>query len=165
MPFVRSGGYTAGMRIGETLADFELLDQHKTPRKLSELAAAGPLVVFFYPLAGSGGCTKEACHFRDLAQEFAAAGASLVGISTDSPAKQLAFATENRLDYPLLSDPQGTVADAFGVKRRLLAKTLPTKRATFIVDSSLTVRFQVASETNMDVHANAALAALAESAW
>ncbi|ALE05961.1 peroxiredoxin [Arthrobacter sp. ERGS1:01] len=149
------------MKIGDVVADFELPDQHGNPRTLSALAANGPLVIFFYPLASSGGCTKEACHFRDLEKEFAAAGASLVGISTDSPAKQLAFATENHFDYPLLSDAKGAVADQFGVRRHLLAKTLPTKRATFIVDSSLTVRFQVSSETNMDVHADNALAALA----
>ncbi|WP_104092018.1 peroxiredoxin [Arthrobacter sp. GMC3] len=153
------------MKIGDVVADFELLDQHEKPHKLSDLAAQGPLVIFFYPLASSGGCTKEACHFRDLEKEFAAAGASVVGISTDSPAKQLTFATENHFSYPLLSDRQGEVADLFGVRRRLLAKTLPTKRATFIVDPSLKVRFQVSSETNMDVHANEALAALQNAAW
>ncbi|ALE92102.1 peroxiredoxin [Arthrobacter alpinus] len=153
------------MKIGDVVADFELLDQHGEERKLSALAADGPLVIFFYPMASSGGCTKEACHFRDLQKEFSAVGASLVGISTDSPEKQLAFAKENHFSYPLLSDRQGQVADLFGVRRRLLAKTLPTKRATFIVDPGLSVRFQVSSETNMDVHANEALAALQNPAW
>ncbi|POH58566.1 peroxiredoxin [Arthrobacter glacialis] len=153
------------MKTGEKVADFELLDQHGTPRRLSELVADGPVVIFFYPLAGSGGCTQEACRFRDLETEFAEAGATLVGISTDSPAKQLAFATENRFSYPLLSDPKGHVADQFGVRRRLLARTLPTKRATFIVDAEQTLQFQVASETNMDVHANRALAELGVRAW
>jgi len=153
------------MKIGEQVDDFELLDQHGNPRRLSELVADGPLVIFFYPLASSAGCTKEACHFRDLESEFNAAGASLVGISTDSPQKQLAFATNNHFSYPLLSDSKGEVADLFGVRRRLLAKTLPTKRATFIVDQDRVLRFQVSSETNMDVHANDALAALAGRAW
>lgn len=153
------------MKIDEKVPAFSLQDQHGELRSLAELTAAGPLVIFFYPLAGSGGCTKEACHFRDLAAEFAEAGATLVGISTDSVAKQLDFATKNRLDYPLLSDTKGEVADLFGVRRRLLAKSLPTKRATFIVDSSQNLRFQVSSETNMNVHANDALAALAQRAW
>ncbi|WP_207346000.1 peroxiredoxin [Arthrobacter sp. E3] len=153
------------MKIGEKVSDFQLPDQHGNTRKLSELLAAGPLVIFFYPRASSGGCTKEACHFRDLESEFAAAGASLVGISTDSPARQLAFATDNRFSFPMLSDSQGEVADQFGVRRRLLAKTLPTKRATFVIDGDFTVRFQVSSETNMDVHADEALAALASRAW
>ena len=77
-----------------------------------------------------------------------------MGISKDSPEKQLDFATKNRFGYPLLSDPKGEVADLFGVRRRLLARTLPTKRATFIVDQDQVLQFQVASETNMDVHAD-----------
>ncbi|AIY00300.1 putative peroxiredoxin [Arthrobacter sp. PAMC 25486] len=153
------------MKIDEKVPAFSLQDQHGELRSLAELTADGPLVIFFYPLAGSGGCTKEACHFRDLAAEFAKAGASIVGISTDSVAKQLDFATKNHFDYPLLSDTKGEVADLFGVRRRLLAKSLPTKRATFIVDSGQILRFQVSSETNMNVHANDALAALAQRAW
>lgn len=153
------------MKIDEKVADFSLLDQHGVMRSLSELTANGPLVIFFYPLASSGGCTKEACHFRDLQGEFTAAGASMVGISTDSVAKQLKFATNNKFTYPLLSDQDGAVADLFGVRRRLLAKSLPTKRATFIVDSAQILRFQISSETNMDVHANSALAALTDRAW
>lgn len=153
------------MKIDEKVADFSLLDQHGVMRSLSELTANGPLVIFFYPLASSGGCTKEACHFRDLQGEFTAAGASMVGISTDSVAKQLKFATNNKFTYPLLSDQDGAVADLFGVRRRLLAKSLPTKRATFIVDSAQILRFQINSETNMDVHANSALAALTDRAW
>jgi len=149
------------MKLDEKVPDFSLPDQHGKVRTLKELTADGPLVIFFYPLAGSGGCTKEACHFRDLQAEFAAAGASIVGISTDSEAKQLDFATKNGFNYPLLSDRKGEVADLFGVRRRLLAKSLPTKRATFIVDRDATLRFAVSSETNMDLHADQALAALA----
>ncbi|MDJ0315714.1 peroxiredoxin [Arthrobacter antibioticus] len=149
------------MNLDEKLPDFSLADQHGMVRTLSELSADGPLVIFFYPLAGSGGCTKEACHFRDLQAEFAEAGASIVGISTDSETKQLNFATKNNLSYPLLSDTKGEVADLFGVRRRLLAKSLPTKRATFIVDTNRILRFAVSSETNMNLHADQALAALA----
>ncbi|WP_425861289.1 peroxiredoxin [Arthrobacter sp. TWP1-1] len=148
------------MKLDERVPDFTLPDQHGQLRSLAEMTANGPLVIFFYPLAGSGGCTKEACHFRDLQGEFAAAGASIVGISTDGEAKQLEFANKNSLSYPLLSDRQGEVADLFGVRRRLLAKSLPIKRATFIVDKDLILRFSVSSETNMDLHADQALEAL-----
>lgn len=148
------------MKIGDLVADFELLDQHSQPRKLSELLEGGPLVLFFYPMASTGGCTKEACHFRNLKHEFAALGASIAGISRDLPAKQLIFEQNNHFDFPLLSDPDGTVATQFGVKRHLLAMTLPNKRATFVIDSSRRLLFEVASETNMDIHADAALLAL-----
>lgn len=149
------------MNISEQVSNFSLPDQHGRIRSLEELTAHGPVVIFFYPVASSTGCTKEACHFRNLETEFAAAGSSIVGISKDSPARQLKFATENNLSYPLLSDAEGEVADLFGVRRRLLAKTLPTKRATFIVDQGRIMRFCVSSETNMDVHADQALAELA----
>ena len=150
------------MKINDRVPSFSLPDQNGTVRSLEELTAAGPVVLFFYPMASSAGCTKEACHFRNLETEFATAGATIVGISKDSPARQLDFATKNKLTYPLLSDADGEVADVFDVRRRLLAKTLPSKRATFIVDQAGILRFSVSSETNMDVHADQALAALVE---
>ena len=58
------------MKTGDTVADFELPDQTGAPCKLSDLLAGGPVVLFFYPAAMTPGCTKEACHFRDLAGEF-----------------------------------------------------------------------------------------------
>jgi len=149
------------MNIGERVENFELLDQNGEPRSLESLTALGPVVIFFYPLAGSSGCTKEACHFRDLGQEFADAGASIIGISRDTPAKQLAFAKANGFSFPLLSDVDGEVSDQFEVRRRFLAKALPVKRATFVIDKDGVLRHQITSETNMDVHANDALKALA----
>src|ERR1700755_3304199 len=94
-----------GLDKGDKIDDFELPDQDGTPRRLSTLLAEGPVVLFFYPAALSSGCTKEACSFRDMAAEFAAAGAQRVGISRDTPAKQKKFAEVNNFDYPLLSDP------------------------------------------------------------
>jgi peroxiredoxin Q/BCP len=60
------------MQAGDTAPDFSLADDTGTTRTLSELLANGPVVLFFYPLASSGGCTQESCHFRDLAAEFEA---------------------------------------------------------------------------------------------
>ena len=89
---------------GDRVADFELPDQTGTTRTLTGLLADGPVVLFFYPAAMTPGCTKEACHFRDLAGEFAAVGASRVGISADAVDKQAKFADQQNFDYPLLSD-------------------------------------------------------------
>src|ERR1700709_1304675 len=102
------------MNKGELIDDFELPDQHGTPRRLSTLLTDGPVVLFFYPAAMTSGCTKEACHFRDLAAEFRAAGIQRVGISRDSVDKQREFADRHSFDYPLLSDADGTVAEQFG---------------------------------------------------
>ena len=148
------------MKRGDRVPEFELPDQTGTVRSLSGLLADGPLVLFFYPAAMTPGCTKEACHFRDLATEFNDVGASRVGISTDAVDKQAKFADSQRFDYPLLSDSDGKVAEIFGVKRGLLGKFLPVKRTTFVIDTDRTVLEVIASEVNMDTHADKALATL-----
>jgi thioredoxin-dependent peroxiredoxin len=148
------------MKTGDTVPDFELPDQTGAPRKLSALLSDGPVVLFFYPAAMTYGCTKEACHFRDLAQEFAAVGASRVGISVDPVAKQAEFADKEGFDYPLLSDADGAIANQFGVKRGLLGKVIPVKRTTFVIDTDRTVLDVITSELSMDTHADNALATL-----
>ncbi|HLR98451.1 peroxiredoxin [Mycolicibacillus parakoreensis] len=148
------------MKPGDTVADFELPDQTGTPRRLSALLADGPVVLFFYPAAMTPGCTKEACHFRNLTAEFAAVGAQRVGISADPVTKQAQFAEKHTFDYPLLSDADGAVAAEFGVKRGLLGKLLPVKRTTFVIDTDQRVLEVIASEFNMDSHADKALAVL-----
>jgi len=148
------------MKPGDTVADFELPDQTGTPRKLSALLASGPVVLFFYPAAMTPGCTKEACHFRDLASEFAAVGANRVGISTDPVDKQAKFADTRNFDYPLLSDTEGAVATQFGVKRGLLGKLMPVKRTTFVIDTDHRVLDVISSEISMDTHADKALETL-----
>ncbi|MEB3068373.1 peroxiredoxin [[Mycobacterium] vasticus] len=145
------------MQIGDIAADFELADQTGTPRKLSALLADGPVVLFFYPAAGTPGCTREACHFRNLAAEFADVGASRVGISTDRVDKQASFADGHGFDYPLLSDPDGKVAAEFGVKRALLGKLMPVKRTTFVIDTDRRVLAVISSEFNFNSHADKAL--------
>ena len=143
---------------GSTAPDFELPDQEGNLVRLSDRLQDGPVVLFFYPAAMTGGCTKEACHFRDLASEFANAGAQRLGISVDAVDKQRQFADMHGFDYPLLSDESGDVARSFGVKRRMIS---PVKRATFVIDRDRTIRKIITSEMNMDVHADEALKALA----
>ena len=145
------------LSTGDHAPDFTLPDQHGTPRSLSDLLAEGPVVLFFYPKAMTGGCTKESCHFRDLAGEFAELGAQRVGISADAVDRQAAFDAENDLGYPLLSDADKAVAAAFGVKR---PGPIFNKRATFVIGTDATVLAAISSEMNMDVHADEALAVL-----
>ncbi len=142
------------------MAEFELPDQTGAVRRLTDLLADGPIVLFFYPAAMTPGCTKEACHFRDLASEFASVGASRVGISTDAVDKQAKFSAQQNFDYPLLSDADGKVATQFGVKRGLLGKLMPVKRTTFVIGPDRTVLDVIASELSMDTHADKALEVL-----
>jgi peroxiredoxin Q/BCP len=145
-------------QVGDQVPDFELPDQDGKPRSLGQLLEQGRVVLFFYPAALSPGCTKESCHFRDLASEFAELGAQRVGISRDGVDKQRAFADKHAFDYPLLSDEDGEVAALFGVKRSV--PLLATKRATFVIDTDRRVLAVVTSEVNMSKHADAALEAL-----
>jgi thioredoxin-dependent peroxiredoxin len=149
------------MREGDLVPDFELSDHTGTKRSLTELLAGGPLVLFFYPAAMTPGCTKEACHFRDIGAEYAAAGVQRVGISRDSVDRQHKFADRYSFDYPLLSDEDGEVARIFGVVRGgLLGKLGPIKRSTFVIGPDQRVIKVISSEANMNVHADEALRAL-----
>ncbi|MEU4445383.1 peroxiredoxin [Actinosynnema sp. NPDC050801] len=150
------------MKPGDQVPDFTLPDQDGTPRTLSDLLAGGPVVLFFYPAAMTAGCTAQSCHFRDLAAEFAEVGAQRVGISPDSVRRQNEFAAANGFDYPLLSDGDGEVAAAFGVKRRF--GPLPVKRHTFVIDVDRTVIEVIKSEFAMNAHADKALTVLRERA-
>ncbi|MFJ9963203.1 peroxiredoxin [Streptomyces avermitilis] len=149
---------TRRVEVGDKVEDFALPDETGTPRQLSDLVADGPVVLFFYPAALTPGCTAEACHFRDLAGEFAAAGARPVGISGDPVERQQEFVGQHTLGFPLLSDEDGTIRERFGVKRGF--SLAPTKRVTFVIAEDRTVLEVVRSELRMSAHADRALAAL-----
>ena len=148
------------MKRGDVVEEFTLPDQSGEPRRLSDFLSAGRVVLFFYPAAGTPGCTKEACHFRDMAREFADVGALRIGISTDPVGKQATFASDHGFDFPVLSDADGTVASSFGVKRGLLGKFMPVKRTTFVIGPDRTVLEVISSEINMNTHADKALEVL-----
>jgi thioredoxin-dependent peroxiredoxin len=170
------------MIAGDKAPDFTLCDHTGRPRTLSALLSDGPVVLFFFPIASSPICTAQACHFRDLSSEFATVGARRVGISTDTVDKQAHFAQQRSFDYPLLSDADGVVSELFGVRRGrfaklrrsvvaretgrhgrhtrrrgLLARLLPVRRTTFVIDTDRTVLKVVSSEVRASVHADQTL--------
>ncbi len=146
------------MQSGDLAPEFALPDQDGVTRSLDDFLATGPVVLFFYPAANTAGCTREACHFRDLAADFAAVGATRVGVSMDDLESLRAFAGLHRFDYPLLSDADGAVARLYGVKRK--TDLLRVKRSTFVIAPDRRVLAVITSELNMRVHADRALAAL-----
>lgn len=150
------------MKKNDLAPDFTLNDQAGHERTLSTMLLDGPVVLFFYPAALSPGCTKESCHFRDLASEFAALGAQQVGISMDSTDRQGQFALKHSLDYPLLADVDGDVARRYGVKRSL--SVLKVKRATFVIGRDRRILDVISSEVLMNTHADRALEVLRENA-
>lgn len=147
------------MQPGDQVEDFTLPDEEGRSVRISDLWAEGPVVVFFYPAAMTAGCTAECRHFRDLASEFAALGAKRVGISADEVSKQRQFSEMHTFDFSLLSDPDGTIARRFGVRRGF--GPLKTKRWTFVIDQGGRLLEVIKSETRMNLHADRALAVLA----
>lgn len=99
----------------------------------------GPVVVFFFPKAGSRVCTAEACGFRDSLSRFDDVGATVLGISTNDDLERLkGFADDHDLDYPLASGVDGKVAERFGLSG-LLGLSHRAKRATFVVEDGVVV--------------------------
>ena len=149
------------MKRGDQVAEFELPDEKGTVRSLTELLADGPIVLFFYPAAMSPGCTKEACHFRDLASEFAAVGASRVGISTDAVEKQAKFAEKQELRLPAAVGRRRHRRHAVRRQARA-ARQVHAGQADDVRHRQPTAPCSsvIASEVSMDTHADKALEVL-----
>lgn len=121
------------LKDGAKAPDFTLPDQDGVDVNLYDLLKDGPVVVFFYPRAFTPVCTAEACAFRDSFEEFASAGARIVGISTDEVDKQKAFHDKFQLTFPVLSDPKGDVYGDFGLRNSSTVWQL-NDRVTFVID-------------------------------
>jgi thioredoxin-dependent peroxiredoxin len=150
-------GEEVALKVGDQVPDFEAKLSTGETKKLSDLLAAGPVVLFFYPKAFTPGCTAESCHFRDLQAEFKALNATPIGISSDSVDDQQKFATHYSLPFPLIADEDGSIAKIFGAKRPALPFD---RRMTFVISPGQKIIESIKSEVNMDTHADTALAAL-----
>jgi peroxiredoxin Q/BCP len=148
------------IRAGERAPDFSGTTADGTRISLADFRGRKPLILYFYPKDNTPGCTREACGFRDLAGEIAAAGGALVGVSMDGPEAHRRFAAEHRLNFPLLSDSSAEICKAYGVAR--LGGWLWPRRVTFVIDSAGVVRRVIESELDMNAHVDGAVAALRE---
>ncbi|WP_322409560.1 thioredoxin-dependent thiol peroxidase [Microbacterium invictum] len=121
---------------GDLAPDFTLDDQDSSPVSLADFRGSG-VVLFFYPAAMTPGCTTEACDFRDSLAPLQAAGYQVLGISRDDAATLRTFRERDGLTYPLLSDPDHAVHDAYGAwgEKTNYGKTVQgVIRSTFVVD-------------------------------
>jgi peroxiredoxin Q/BCP len=116
---------------GATAPALQATDQDGTVRSVSG-ERGHFLVVYFYPKDATPGCTAEACAFRDFSKKYEAAGVKIFGVSSDDQASHKRFATDHHLDFPLLADPDGVWASAFGVSRTLGMDA----RVTFLLDGA-----------------------------
>jgi len=104
--------------VGDKAPGFEATDDQGNPWKSSDHVGKGVLVVYFYPADLTGGCTKQACGFRDDMKELTAKGVEVVGVSGDSVSNHQLFKKVKNLNFTLLADEKGTIAKAFGVPTR-----------------------------------------------
>jgi thioredoxin-dependent peroxiredoxin len=123
---------------GDPAPDFELLDADERPVSLMSFRGAR-IVVYFYPAALTPGCTTQACDFRDNLSLLRDSSVAVVGISPDQPAKLREFREQHDLPFPLLSDPDRRVLEAFGAwgEKTLYGKTVTgVIRSTFVIDAN-----------------------------
>jgi len=121
---------------GDTAPDFTLPDADGKPVSLADYRGRR-VVVYFYPAAGTPGCTKQACDFRDSLTELNGAGLDVLGVSPDKPAKLAKFRDKEGLTFPLLSDADKDVLNAWGAfgEKQMYGKTVTgVIRSTFVVD-------------------------------
>lgn len=112
------------------------------------------VVLYFYPMNGTPVCTKEACAFRDAYEEFAKAGAVVIGVSADAVGRHRAFVASHGLPFLLLSDRDGTIRKAYGVSKTL---GLLPGRVTLVIDKEGIVRHVFRSMFSADRHVTEAL--------
>ena len=122
--------------IGKPAPLFELKNQDGKEFKLADRKDKGFTVLFFYPKAGTPGCTKQACAFRDSIKIIRDKGAEVYGISADSIADEKKFHDEHKMTFDLLSDEDTKVIKLYDVKMPVVSMA---KRQTFILDSGLIV--------------------------
>ncbi|MEK7853577.1 MAG: peroxiredoxin [candidate division NC10 bacterium] len=136
------------VKVGEKAPDFTLVDTALKPRSLKEFLGKATVLVF-YPAAFTGVCTKEMCAFRDNLSQLSSIGAQVVGISADTPFSNKAFAEQNSLTFPILSDYNREAIKAFGIAFPDLAglKGLTVaKRSVFVLDKQGVVKYAWVSE-------------------
>jgi thioredoxin-dependent peroxiredoxin len=125
------------LEAGDPAPDFTLLDSDGHPVSLSSYRGQR-VIVYFYPSAMTPGCTKEACDFRDNLADLNGAGIAVLGISPDQPSKLAKFRDKEALTFPLLSDPDHAVLEAYGAygEKKLYGKTtVGVIRSTFMIDA------------------------------
>ena len=147
---------TAGLDVGSKVDPFIANADSGDLWQLSEHIGKKNIVVYFYPAAMTGGCTKQACAYRDQSAALNDVDAIVVGVSGDSVNNLKLFKQANDLNFPLLSDADGSIADLFGVATRgggsierqlegithILTRGLTTMRWTFIIGKDGTVAYK-----------------------
>lgn len=126
------------LQKGHLAPNFETLSDEERPVQLADFRGKR-VILFFYPKAGTSGCTTQACGFRDSFPQIEAAGATVLGISPDTPQQLARWKAAEKLPYSLLSDPDHRIADLYGTwgeKSMYGKKYMGIIRSHFIIDAN-----------------------------
>lgn len=146
------------LQVGDKAPDFTLPDQAGEQVTLSRVLAEKVVVLYFYPKDNTRACTAEACSFRDSYENFAEAGAEVIGVSSDSVASHETFAGRNALPFVLLSDAGRAVRKQYGAA----SLGVVPGRVTFVIDRGGVIRHVFSSMLNVGPHIEDALRVVRE---
>ncbi|EFA84970.1 AhpC/TSA family protein [Heterostelium album PN500] len=141
------------LKIGDDAPEFSSTDKDGNHVDLAQFKGK-ILVLYFYPKDNTPGCTAEACEFRDKYEEFVQAGASVVGVSSDSSESHQKFTSKYKLPFTLITDKKNEIAHKYGVGKELLF--LPG-RSTFIIDQNGKIACEYSSLFKATNHISEAL--------
>ena len=151
------------LSISDTAPDFTLPDQRGADCTLSDYRGRWVLL-YFYPKDDTPGCTKEACAIRDTFPHFEGLQVDVLGVSKDSVASHKKFADKYKLPFPLLSDPEGTVVESYGVwqEKKFMGKThRGIARSSFLINPEGIIE-KVYEKVKPEIHAEEVLEDLRE---
>lgn len=123
-------------KVGDKAPGFTTQDQDGKTVKLSDFAGKQAVLLYFYPKDNTPGCTKQACGLRDRMSDLSKQGVTVLGVSMDDAESHKRFIKEHNLNFPLLVDADGKIAEAYGTK---MASKNMTRRVSFLIDKNGTI--------------------------
>jgi peroxiredoxin Q/BCP len=143
------GGNADNLSVGNPAPDFTLQDSDGNNYSLSSYKEKNPVIIYFYPKAGTPGCTKQACGIRDSFSKFKENEIVILGISVDSKESIRTFMKDNSLNFPLLSDEKKEVSKSYGVLNNIGLDS----RITFIIDKQGSIA-NILRDVDVETHAD-----------
>jgi peroxiredoxin Q/BCP len=144
-------------KAGDTAPSFEGQDQDGKTVKLADFAGKKTVLLYFYPKDFTGGCTKEACGFRDRMGDLQTNNVAVIGVSFDSAETHKKFIAQYNLNFTLLADPDGKIVKAYDVKMPLMSMS---KRVSFLIGTDGKI-IHVTDAMNPQTHFDEMQAAIA----
>jgi peroxiredoxin Q/BCP len=137
------------LKVGSRAPEFTLPDQDGRDTSLSTLLNRGTLILYFYPSDFTFGCTRQAVAIRDLHEQILRVGLWVAGVSPNPPARHRAFRERYRLPFTLLSDPQKTVIEMYGVNGPL---GFGVRRTSYLIDPARFIRGRLLADFRISRH-------------